>query len=151
MNNNTNSFFLLKSFHNLHLNLNLIKSIIFICGNLKIEDLTVEEKKDCLLKPTSCKINVDVDDPDGRINQEKIQKSLGVLTRKDYYEIGKKIDLGFGHRDAYMMFMNERFPLQRDMGYATEWANRFKRGYHWAVADTKARNALKKAYGIDKD
>ena len=115
---------------------------------MKIEELTVEEKKECLLKPTSCKINIDSDDPDGRINLEKLQKDLSVLTRQNYYDIAEEHFLGYGHRGAYMEFMNDRFPLQKDRLYAAKWAKRFKDGTHWAAADFDSRKALKKAYSI---
>ncbi len=70
------------------------------------------------------------------------------LTRSDYHKIAEGEHLGFGHRDAYVTFMLKRFPGERDTSYATEWAQRFKKGTHWAAADSKSKAMLKDAYNI---
>jgi hypothetical protein len=38
--------------------------------------------------------------------------------------------------------MTERFPEEKDVGYATEWAERFKRGVEYNVADSKSKQIL---------
>jgi len=72
------------------------------------------------------------------------------LTKSDYYEIAQDIDLGYGHREAYMNFMLKAFPNERDRSYATEWAERFKIGTHWGASDKERRSILRKVYGVDR-
>jgi len=72
------------------------------------------------------------------------------LTKKEYCIIAEQEDIGYGHRDAYIKFMQERFPNEQDKGYAREWAQRFRKGSQWAHADSKSIEILQKAYGIKK-
>lgn len=78
----------------------------------------------------------------------KPKEAYPLLTKQDYYKIATQEDLGYAHRDAYVKFMSIRFPQERDKLYAHEWAERFKKGIHWASADEKSKKVLKKVYGV---
>lgn len=71
-----------------------------------------------------------------------------VLTASSYWMIATQKGLGTGHRDAYIKFMQKRFPKNQDRNYAATWAKRFNEGTHWANADLESRRALKQAYGV---
>ena len=88
-----------------------------------------------------------------KTNQSEMSKPKKViqfhpLERVDYYKIAEQVELGYGHRDAYIKFMLKAFPKQMGSSYAYEWAGRFKRGTHWAHADKNSRKALREAYGV---
>jgi len=76
------------------------------------------------------------------------QSYYPALTKKDYYDIAVKHNLGYGDREAYIEFMTRRFSHERDKGYATEWAERFKNGTQWGHCDTESEGYLLKAYRV---
>jgi hypothetical protein len=61
------------------------------------------------------------------------------LTPLDYYLIGSSAGLDRIDISRYSAFMQERFPEERDLGHAYEWAKKFKK-----AKDKKSRQILKK-------
>jgi len=87
---------------------------------------------------------------------ERIRKAKGnIMTVRDkplrdfdYHRIAKSVGLDWKNAVRYTLFMKERFPGEKDEGYATEWANRFKRGVEYNVADSESKQILEK---VDKE
>lgn len=70
------------------------------------------------------------------------------LTEGVYHDIARDANLHYGHSDAYVKFMLDRFPDEGSRAYAEEWAYRFRNGTAFAHADNDSMQALKRAYGI---
>jgi hypothetical protein len=64
------------------------------------------------------------------------------LTIMDYKILADKAGLDRHNTKRYIQFMRRRFPEERDKGYAYEWAERFKRGVEYNVADYESRQIL---------
>jgi hypothetical protein len=87
---------------------------------------------------------------------ERVRKAKGnIITARDkpldisnYYKIAYSVGLNQDDAFRYVSFMIERFPEEKDVGYATEWAKRFKRGVEYNVADSESKRILEK---VDKD
>lgn len=77
----------------------------------------------------------------------KIIHTWKILTKANYKQIGLKVGLTGQTLNNYIKFMKLRFPKERDTTYATEWANRFRKGEEWDVSDSGSRAILMK---IDK-
>jgi hypothetical protein len=81
---------------------------------------------------------------------ERVRKAKGdtvIFTRKplrefDYRKIAKSVGLNAEDTIRYTLFMTERFPEEKDVGYATEWAERFKRGVEYNAADSESKRIL---------
>ena len=88
----------------------------------------------------------------GRTNpgyREAAERPYQPLTKKDDHDIAVRGGLGYGHREAYMEFMPKAFPGERDVRYASEWAERFRLGTHWGAADKERRAVLREVYKVD--
>jgi hypothetical protein len=82
---------------------------------------------------------------------ERVRKAKGnIITVRDkplrdldYHRIAKSVGLDWKNAVRYTLFMKERFPGEKDEGYATEWAERFRRGVEHNAVDSKGRQILK--------
>lgn len=82
-------------------------------------------------------------------HSKQIAVNFAPLKHEDYSHIADEVDLGYGHKEAYISFMLKRFPKEYGRSYAVTWAKRFKKGIHWDKADVESTKILKKVYGID--
>jgi hypothetical protein len=70
-----------------------------------------------------------------------------VLTPDDYGFIASSVGLNSREFTRYSLFMQRRFPQEKDEWHATKWAERFKRGEEYEWADEEGIKILKE---IDK-
>ncbi len=69
------------------------------------------------------------------------------LKKQDYHEIGTSRGLSGKTLKDYVKFMQKAFPNEKDTGYSSEWADRFRKGNEWYASDSIRRKVLLK---IDK-
>jgi hypothetical protein len=58
--------------------------------------------------------------------ERTLEEKYPALTEEDYLVIAKKVRLNEKQAYRYSQFMKRRFPEERHIPYAQEWAKRFK-------------------------
>lgn len=71
------------------------------------------------------------------------QKYKPTKTPKSFFEeVGKKEGLEGNQLRDFVIFMQIRFPYEKDERYTTEWVGRFKSGKEWWYGDESTKKAL---------
>jgi hypothetical protein len=73
-----------------------------------------------------------------RKKEEIISYRKHPFTEEDYKKIADENGLYEEEKEDYIKFMLKRFPKERDDGYATEWAYRFKTGNPKGYMDSES-------------